>query len=73
MRVGVGEHLADLGRGFERRRVVDGTFAECLPEGPAGYVLVGDVDVARVACEGVCALAARMAEAGRGSRLALGP
>ena len=42
-----------------------------LAEGPAGDVLVGDVDMPRVAREGVGAQAARVAQAGRRRSLAL--
>ena len=44
-----------------------------LAQGAARDVLVGDVDVARVARERVDPLAARMAQRGCGARLALGP
>ena len=44
-----------------------------LAQRAAGDVLVGDVDVARIAGERVDPLAARMAQRGRGARLPLGP
>ena len=63
MRVSVRERLADLRGDLERDYVVDRSFPQRLPQRPAGYVLVGDVDVPGVARERVGALAARMTEA----------
>ena len=62
MRVSVRERLADLRGDLERNCVVDRSFPQGLPQRPAGYVLVGDVDVPGVARERVGALAARMTE-----------
>src|SRR2546430_16768357 len=72
MRMGVGERLADLRSDLERGHVVDRTFPKRLAQRSPGHVFVGDVDVARVACERVRALAARLTEPRGGGGLSLG-
>ena len=72
-RVRVGKPFADLRARLDRRGVVQVAGAQRLAERLARDVLVGDVDVPRVAREGVGAQAARVAEAGGGGGLALGP
>ena len=63
----------DLRRHLDRRLIVDLARAERLAQGAAGDVLVGDVDVRRVACEREDPLAARVPERGCGACLALCP
>ncbi len=68
----VRERVQQLRGGLDRLGVPELAGGERLAEGAAGHVLVGDVDVARVASEGVDALAARVAKRGGGTRLAFG-
>src|SRR5581483_8394864 len=71
-RVRVRERLEELRGDLDRVPVVELAGAQRLAERPPRHVLVGDVDVARVASERVDALAARMPERRGGPRLALG-
>src|SRR5205085_1789356 len=59
--------------GLDRRAVVQLPGAHRLPQCPAGRVLVGDVDVARVARARVCAQAALVPELRRHRSLSLRP
>ena len=70
--VGVREPVADLRAGLDRRGVVQLSGAERLAERAARHELVGDVDVARVAAEGVRAQTARVPQPRGGRGLALG-
>ncbi len=70
--VRVRERLEHLRGDLDRAAVVELAGRERLAQRLARDVLVGDVDVARVARERVDPLAARMAQRGRGPRLALG-
>src|SRR2546423_718403 len=72
-RVRVRERLEDLGAGLDGFRVVQRPRPQCLPHRLAGYVLVGDVDVARVALEPVGAQAALVPESRRRERFAFRP
>src|SRR5262249_17326146 len=72
-RVRVGERLADLRGRLERDGVVDVAVTQGLPQRAAWDVLVRDVDMARVACERVRALAARMPQPRSRRSLPLGP
>jgi hypothetical protein len=70
--MGVRERVEHLRSGFDGSAVVELARRERLAERAAGDVLVGDVDMPRVARERVDALAARMAERGGGAGLTLG-
>ena len=70
--VRVRERLEHLRGDLDRAAVAELARGERLAQRAAGDVLVGDVDVARIARERVDPLAARMAERRRGLRLALG-
>ena len=61
--VSVRQGLEDLGRSLDRRRVVELAASQSLAEGATRDVLVGDVDVLRVAAETVGTLTRRMTEA----------
>ena len=71
--VGVRERLGDLAGHLDRGAVVELAGAQRLAQRAAGDVLVGDVDVGRIARQREDPLAARVAERGGGARLALGP
>ena len=73
LRVRVCERLGDLRGHLDRGLVVELARAHRLAQRAAGDVLVGDVDVRRVARERQDPLAPRVAEGGGGARLALGP
>jgi hypothetical protein len=66
----VREPIEHLGGDLDRPRVVDLLRAQNLAQRPAPHVLVGDVDMARVAAEVVGADAAFVAEPGRCLHLA---
>ena len=68
----VREPFADLGAALDRSVVVQLPGAQRLAERASGDELVGDVDVARVAREGVGAETARMPQPRRRVRLPLG-
>ena len=70
--MGVRERLEHLRRRLDGRRVVELAGGHRLAQRAAGDVLVGDVDVARVARERVDPLAAWVPERGGGARLAVG-
>ena len=61
--VSVRQGLEDLGRSLDRGRVVELAASQRFAEGATRDVLVGDVDVLRVAAETVGALARRMTQA----------
>ena len=71
--VRVRERVGDLAADLERCAVVELAGAQRLAHRASRHVLVGDVDVGRVAREREDALAARVAERGGGAGLALGP
>jgi hypothetical protein len=71
-RVRVRQAVADLRARLDRGAVVELAGAQGLPECASRHEFVGDVDVPRVTGERVGAQAARMAQAGRCGRLALG-
>ena len=71
--VRVRERLGDLRGDLDRAAVVELAGAHRLAQRPARDVLVGDVDVRRVAREREDPLAARVPQRGRRARLALGP
>ena len=70
--VSVRQGLEDLGRSLDRGRVVELAASQRFAEGATRDVLVGDVDVLRVAAETVGALARRMTEARGRLGLSLG-
>ena len=70
--VGVRERLGDLGGDLDRVAVVELAAAQRLAQRAARDVLVGDVDVRRVAREREDPLAALVAQRGGGAGLALG-
>ena len=71
--VGVRERVEDLRGGLDCLAVVELAGGQRLTERAPRDVLVGDVDVARVAGKRIDPLAARVAQGGGGARLALGP
>jgi hypothetical protein len=70
--VSVRQGLEDLGRSLDRRRVVELTASQSFAESATRDVLVGDVNVLRVAAETVGALTGRMTEARSGLGFPLG-